>query len=211
MDINQEYIKYRFLADWIALKIYKKSTLPQYIKDDFLHVAAQSLIQTLNKYHNIFKEPILTKKHRQILKNRIGWDIIDAINKYHVSYVGVKTLITQKKHKLYPTNQDDQAYNDYNPTKYQLIDTNDPRQPIIDKEHLKNYKSTTKRLFQLLNIKQPQQDILLLNYTAYQLKYNSNLTYKQYDNLKIKLKTIMRQRIMQDEKHYRNKLELNEY
>lgn len=208
MDINLEYNKYRFLADWTALKIYKASTLPQYIKDDFLHVAAQSLIQTLNKYSLIFKEPILSKKHRQILKNRIGWNIYDAINKYHTSYVGVKTLITQKKHKLYPTNQDDQSYNDYHPNKYQLIDNSDPRQPIITKESINNYKSTAKQLFKQLKLKKYQIDILLLNYQSYQIKHNSNMTYKQFDNTKIKLKSDLRHIIELNEPYYRKQLEL---
>lgn len=209
MDFYKEYDRYKHLATWQALKIYSANTFPTYIKEDFIYVARESLIITLNKYNKQWKENPLTKPHQQKLKNRIVWDIIDKINAYVCSYVGCRTLTTQKKHKLYPSNQDDTITNKHSdnyipPTCH--IDNSDPRLPIMDNEITNNARTITQRLFKLLKITKPYQDMLFMNYNAYKAKYTTKLTYKQFDNTKLKLKNMMKQRIMKDEQYYKNLL-----
>ena len=191
MDLNLEYNNYVHLVEWLALKIYRASTLPNHIKDEFVSEARYSLIITLNNYST---KDITKKKIRQELKNRVAWDAITHINKYWCKIVGCKNIITQKKHNLFHQSLDDIKEYDQDqhgePINYNYpIEHNTASHIVVENETHSNTKFVLKQLKRKLKLNKKDFNILTMSYGEFKSKFpNINIQDKNYDNHKTKLK-----------------------
>lgn len=182
-NIEAEYLKHEAMAVWIAtqIRMAMSTHIPPHITEEIINQAKYSLIVSLNTYNKHFENNKLRKIK---LKNYIIYHLYDDINRWWLStYVGCKSIKTQKKHRLYPQSLNDMLKEDQNnPLLKEPVYSSTPLDDLIKQDDLQQIKEFIRNIKKRLRIPQYQLDTIMYSYTDYNIKYPNKMTCKCHDN-----------------------------
>jgi len=185
LNIDQEYTKYEGLAVWVAnrIRVAMGSCLPEHITQEIINTAKYSLIVSLNNFNEHYRGNKLKKLR---LKNFIIYRLYDDINRWWLStYVGCKSILTQKKYRLYPHSLDDMLTNDENnPLIQEPVNYETPSNILEDKDELVDKKRIVEQIRVKMKLKRYEIDTIMFPYNDYNCRYPNKLTKKRHDNLR---------------------------